>query len=83
MISFLNSCCNFNLDFMCLVGVGSIFTFGVGSAALFGVGSRVGYLSKFFMGNNLLLKLLRTFSVALNDNSTLFKKDFVFVALIR
>ena len=85
LTSSLISCCSFNLDFLCLVGVGSGSAFGVGSAAVSGVGLRVGYLSKFFMGNNLLLKLLRTFSLGLNDNPMLFKKDFissVFVPLI-
>ena len=60
---------------MCLVGVasvGSVATSGVGSAA----GSGVGILSKFFLRNNLLLKLLRTFSLILNNNPKLFKKDF-------
>ena len=67
IVSFTNSCCNFNLDFLCLVsvacvagfGAGSVATFGVGfaaaSAAFSGFGSRVGILSKLFMGNNLLL----------------------------
>ena len=32
------------------------------------------HLSKYFTGNNLPLKLLRTFFVALNDNPKLFKK---------
>ena len=62
IISFINSCCNFNLDFFCLVG----------SVSSFGVDSRVGILSKFFIGNSLLLKLLRTFSLALNNNPKLF-----------
>ena len=51
---------------MCLVGVapvGSAATFNVsaGSAAGYGVGLNFGILSKFFIGNNLLLKLLITF----------------------
>ena len=50
---------------MCLVG--SVASSGVGSR----VGLRVGILSKFFIVNNLLLKLLRTFSLALNDNPKL------------
>ena len=59
MISFKNSCCNFNLDFLFLVGVasvGSVATFGVvsvgsaaGSAAGSAVGSHVGILSAFFI----------------------------------
>ena len=82
--SFINSCCNFNLDFLRLVrvasmaafGVGTVGTFGVASAATFGVGSAacsgvcslVGILSKFGIRNNLLLKLSRLFSLALNKN---------------
>ena len=62
-----SSCCNFNLNFLCLVG----------SVAGSDVGSRVGILSKFFIGNNLLIKLLRAFSLALNNNPKLFfKKKF-------
>ena len=34
----------------------------------FSIDSRTGILSNFFIGNNLLLKLLRTFSLALNNN---------------
>ena len=34
----MNSCCNFNLHFLCLVGVASVAFFGVGSVATFGVG---------------------------------------------
>ena len=60
IILFINSCSTFNLDFLCFLG----------SAA----GSRVGILSKFFYGNNLLLKLLRTFSLSLNNNPKFFKK---------
>ena len=40
------------------------------------VGSCVGILCKFFIGNNLLLKVLRTFSLALNTNPKLFKTFF-------
>ena len=47
-----------------------------GSVAGPGVGSRLGISSIFFIGNNLLLKLLRTFSLVLNNNPKLFKKDF-------
>ena len=64
IISFINSCCNFNLALLCLVG----------SVASSGVCSRFGILSKLFIGNNLVLKLLRTFSLALNNNPKLFKK---------
>ena len=64
IFSLINSCCNFHLDFLFLVGVFS----AAGSAA----GSCVRIVSKFFIGNNLLLKLLRTFSLALNNNPKLF-----------
>ena len=47
---------------MYLVGVPSVGGFGVGSLVTSGSsGERVGILSKIFIGNNLLLKLLRTF----------------------
>ena len=52
-----------------------------GSVAGSVVGSRVGILSNFFTGNNLYLKLLRTFSLALNNNPKLFQKD-VFQVLL-
>ena len=54
IISFMNSCYNLNLDSLCLVG----------SGASSGLGSRIEILSKFFIGNNLLLKLLRNVSFA-------------------
>ena len=47
----------------------------VGSAAGPAAGSCVGILSNFFIGNNLLLKLLRNFSFALNDSLKLFKNE--------
>ena len=50
----MNSCYNLNLDTLCLVG----------SRASSGLGSRIEILSKFFIGNNLLLKLLRNVSFA-------------------
>ena len=81
IISLINSCCNFDLYFLCLFGVGSVTGFGVGSAAGSCIRSHVGILSKFFIGNNLLLKLLRTFSLALNNNPKLFKITFVQVFL--
>ena len=58
-----------------VAGSGSVAGFGsvVGS----GVGSHVGILSKFSIGNNLPLKLLRTLSPALNNNPKLFKKYFL------
>ena len=67
---------------MCLVGsvAGSVATSGsfgtTGSVAGSAVGSRAGILFKFFIENNLVLNLLRTFSLALNNNPKLFKKDF-------
>ena len=54
----MNSCRNFNLEFLWLV---SFF-------ASSGVGSRVEILSKFFIGKSMFLKLLRTFSPAGNNN---------------
>ena len=45
--------------------------FSWGFFASSGVGSGVGILSRFFIGDNLLLKLLRTFSPALNNNPKL------------
>ena len=42
MTSFINSCCNFNLDLLRLVG--SVATSGVGYVATSGVGSYVGIL---------------------------------------
>ena len=70
IISLLNSCCNFNLDFLCLAA--SFASSGVGS----GVGLRAGIASKFFIGNNMLLNLLRTLSLELNNNPRLLKKLF-------
>ena len=58
-----------------------IFVATSGSAASPGDGSRVGIFYKDFIRNNLLLKLLRTFSLALNNNPKLFKKDFFQVFL--
>ena len=45
------------------------------------VGSCVYILSKLFLGNNLLLKLLVTFSLALNNNPNLSEKTFFQVIL--
>ena len=64
IISFISSCCNFNLDFFCLVS----------SAASPSVSSRVGILSDAFIRNNLLLKLLGIFSFVLNNYLNLLKK---------
>ena len=47
------------------------FSLGVCSGACSGACSRS------FIGNNLILKLLRTFSLTLNNNPRLFKKDFL------
>ena len=69
----------------CCFFFGSVTTSGSGVTSGFvatsGVGSRVGILSKFFIGINLLLNLLGTFSLALNNNPKLFKKDFFQVFL--
>ena len=74
IISFINSFCGSNLDFLCLVGVAA--TSGVVSVATSGVGLHVGILSKFFIGKNMLLKILREFPLALKSNPKLSKKDF-------
>ena len=68
LILFKNSSRNFNEDILRLVFVFVIFVATSGSVAISGsvagpgVGSRVGILSKFFIENNLLLKLLKLFS---------------------
>ena len=67
---------------MCFLGFTSVAGFGVSSAAGFNVGLRVGTLSKFFIRNNLLLKLLRTLSFAPNDNPESFKKDFFAIIFV-
>ena len=83
IISLTNSCCSFSLDFLCLVGVASVAIFSVGSITPFGVGSAagsasfsalscVGNSSKTIIGNNLILKLKITFSLAVNNNPQLF-----------
>ena len=84
IISFINSCCNINLDLLYFADVASVAGFGIGSVATFdvdftagsaafsGAGSRLEILSRFFIGNDLLLKLLKTFSFALNYNLKLF-----------
>ena len=67
---------------MCPAAVASVAAFSVDSVASSGVGSTAGWgaeiLSKFFIGSNLLLKLLRTFSLAVNNNPELFKKRIFF-----
>ena len=54
---------------MCLVGSGAGFCAGAGSGACLGAGI------VFFIGNILILKLLRIFSLALRNNPMLFRKD--------
>ena len=86
LISFQNFSQNFNEDILRLVFafVGSCATSNsvAGSFATSGsvsgtaAGSGVEILSKFFIGNNLILKLLRTFSLALNNNPKIFLKYF-------
>ena len=73
LILFKNSSLNFNEDILHLVFAFAAF---VGSVATSGVGSRVVILSKYFIGNNRLLKLLKTFSLALSNNPKLFRTDF-------
>ena len=79
LISFKIISCNFNeyvfhLSFAFIAFIGSAATSG--SVASSGVGSSVEISSIFFVGNNLMLKLLRTFSLALSNNTKSFKKDF-------
>ena len=52
----------------------------IGLVAKSAVGSRVGIFSNFFVGNNLLLELFRTFSFALNNNPKLF--NFFLITLL-
>ena len=63
MISLINSCSNSNLDFLCLVG----------SFCSSGYDSLVEILSKFSIAN---IKLLKTLSLAINNNPKLLKKIF-------
>ena len=65
IISLINSCCNINLDFSCLFG--SVAFLGVGSVASSSYSSRAGVLPKFLIGNNMLLNLLKIFSLALKN----------------
>ena len=78
IISFINYCWNFNSNFLPLVISFPISCVGSGD------GSGVGTLSKFFIGKNLPLKLLRTFSLAPRINPQLFQKKnpFSFVCFI-
>ena len=78
LISFWNSLHKFNGDILRLVFPFAAFVAsGVGSDAGCNGdsndGSRVGILSKFLIGNNLLLKLLRTFSLGRQYYFTLSK----------
>ena len=69
-------CFFFSLLLLVLV-LFSVATSGVDSITTFNVGLRVGILSNFFIRNNLLSKLLRTFPLTLNNNTKLFfKKRF-------
>ena len=74
LISFEKFSCHFNGDILNLIfdfASGSVANSG--SVAGSGVGSCVENFSKLFIGNNLLLKLLRTFSIAvINDYQVLF-----------
>ena len=78
MISFKNFSCNFNEDIFRLVFSLVAFVAFIGfvatsdSVASSGVGTRVVILYKFLIENNMLLKLLRTFSLTLNKNHKLF-----------
>ena len=78
LMFFKNSLRNFNEDPSHLIYAFFFFVATSGSVA----GPGVGMLSKYFVGNNLRLKLLRTFSLALNNNPTLFKKYFFSSAFI-
>ena len=60
--------------FVAFVGSFATSAFYAGSVTGSGVALRVGILSKFYIRNNLLLKLWRTFSLAINDNPNSFKK---------
>ena len=61
-ISFKKFSRNFNEDILRLV---LAFIAFVGSVATSGVGSSVRVISKIFIGNNLLFKVVRNFSLAL------------------
>ena len=75
---------NFNGDiFLLVLGVSNAFRLGAslcvvsgnGSGAASVVGSRVKVLFSFIIGNALLLKSLRTFSIAVKNDPMLFRKD--------
>ena len=78
LILFTNSLRNLNEQPLHLIYAFVFFVATSGSVA----GPGVGMLSKYFVGNNLRLKLLRTFSLALNNNPKLFKKYFFSSAFI-
>ena len=59
-----------------IASVGSGVGSGVGWNADSNIGSHVEILSKFFIGKNLLWKLLKTFSLALKNISKLFQIHF-------
>ena len=92
LVLFKNSSRNFHEDilrlafaFIAFVATsGSVAGSGsdAGSAAVSGLSSRVEMLSKSFIGNNLLLKLLITFSFAINDSPKLLEKVFYSNAFI-
>ena len=61
--------------FFLVLDASKTFGLGAGSDVRSDAASRVGILSRFFIGKILLLKSLRTFSIAPRNNLTLFKKD--------
>ena len=83
IISFKNYSRNFNRDTSCLVLDFVAFAVsGTGWNADSNVASQIGILCKTLIGNNLLLNLLRTFSLALKSNPKLTKKDLYQTSLI-
>ena len=70
------------VTFVCYVatsGVGFVTTSGVdsvGSIASFGVGWSGGVCLNFFVGNNFIIKLLRTSSLAPDNDSKFFWKNW-------
>ena len=78
--SFKNSSGNFNRDilrlaFLLFLVVQNTVGSGAGLGATSNASSGVGVLCGFFTGIFLLLKLSRTFSLVLINNSTFFKED--------
>ena len=59
---------------MCLVGSGAVNGSSTGAGS--GACSGVGISSRFFIGNILLLKLLRIVSLVPQNNPTFFEKDY-------